>query len=396
MAGVNSGCGSARGELQARAAARCRTLRPSPGSPSSPSRSDSRAPPPRSAAPCRRRTITARPASSARSSASCTTLRELAAGEMIRHQVRGAREPEIGDAVQHPPLVGNRIGQHHVERRQPVGGDDEHACRHRARRCRAPCPRGCAQDRAARCGRRWALAWAWYYSGPWARHATHSMAMKWIGKVVGGLLGGLVLGPARRRARRAPRSPVRRARARRRRRHAANSSRRSASASSAPPSASWAISPRPTGACRSWRSPPRAASWTELRLTPAQVREAIACFTAGKQPRLRSRRASSRRCAAACRGRPDLLRVFLEIQVRAALAGNNLDGPVRPLLQHVAARARHRSARARAHRGGAAHPARRFRAGRPDGHARRVRRRRAIASSQEAYRVLETQPRRER
>ena len=39
----------------------------------------------------------------------------------------------------------------------------------------------------------------------------------------------------------------------------------------------------------------------------------------------------------ACRGRPDLLRVFLEIQVRAALAGNNLEGPVRPLMNRVAA-----------------------------------------------------------
>ena len=35
------------------------------------------------------------------------------------------------------------------------------------------------------------------------------------------------------------------------------------------------------------------------------------------------------------------MRVFLEIQVRAALAGNNLEGPVRPLLGRVARRARH-------------------------------------------------------
>jgi DnaJ like chaperone protein len=31
-----------------------------------------------------------------------------------------------------------------------------------------------------------------------------------------------------------------------------------------------------------------------------------------------------------------LTRVFLEIQVRAALAGNNLEGPVRPLMQRIA------------------------------------------------------------
>src|SRR6266513_2588300 len=50
----------------------------------------------------------------------------LPARQVIGHQVPGAREPEIGNAVQHPPLVGNRIGQHHVESRQPVGGHDEH------------------------------------------------------------------------------------------------------------------------------------------------------------------------------------------------------------------------------------------------------------------------------
>jgi len=33
-----------------------------------------------------------------------------------------------------------------------------------------------------------------------------------------------------------------------------------------------------------------------------------------------------------------LLRTFLEIQVRAALAGNNLEGPARQLLGHMAQR----------------------------------------------------------
>ena len=42
--------------------------------------------------------------------------------------------------------------------------------------------------------------------------------------------------------------------------------------------------------------------------------------------------------AAACRGRPALLRTFLEIQVRAALGGNNLEGPARQLLGHMASR----------------------------------------------------------
>jgi DnaJ like chaperone protein len=74
----------------------------------------------------------------------------------------------------------------------------------------------------------------------------------------------------------------------------------------------------------------------DLRLDGAQVREAIACFTAGKQADfdLEGELAELRR---ACRGRPDLLRVFLEIQVRAGLAGNNLEGPVRPLVRRIAA-----------------------------------------------------------
>src|SRR6202030_2164771 len=74
----------------------------------------------------------------------------------------------------------------------------------------------------------------------------------------------------------------------------------------------------------------------DLRLDVPQVREAIACFTAGKQPQfdLGTELAGLRR---ACRGRPDLLRVFLEVQIRAALAGNNLQGPVRPLVGRIAA-----------------------------------------------------------
>ena len=73
----------------------------------------------------------------------------------------------------------------------------------------------------------------------------------------------------------------------------------------------------------------------ELHLDGAQVREAIACFTAGKQPDF-DPRGELAALRGACRGRPDLLRVFLEIQVRAALEGNNLEGPVRPLMGRVA------------------------------------------------------------
>lgn len=76
---------------------------------------------------------------------------------------------------------------------------------------------------------------------------------------------------------------------------------------------------------------------SDLRLTPPQVRAAIDHFNYGKQPEfnLASELAS---LAGACRGRPALLRTFLEIQVRASLAGNNLEGPSRELLGLMAQR----------------------------------------------------------
>jgi DnaJ like chaperone protein len=120
----------------------------------------------------------------------------------------------------------------------------------------------------------------------------------------------------------------------------------------------------------------------ELRLTAAQVREAIACFAAGKSSDF-DLDAQLEALATACRGRPELPRVFLELQVRAALTGNNLEGPVRPLLQHIARTLdiaplefAHIEAVLRIQRGA-------FRAGRP---AQRDR------DLQEAYRVLESSP----
>src|SRR5690242_548380 len=79
------------------------------------------------------------------------------------------------------------------------------------------------------------------------------------------------------------------------------------------------------------------AVMAELRLDGARVQQAIECFTAGKLPGfdLTTELADLGR---ACAGRPDLVRVFVEIQVRAALSGNNLDGPVRPLVNRIAAR----------------------------------------------------------
>jgi len=76
---------------------------------------------------------------------------------------------------------------------------------------------------------------------------------------------------------------------------------------------------------------------SDLRLNPTQVRAAIEYFTVGKQPGFDpAAELSSLRHA--CQGRPELLRVFLEIQVRAALAGNNMEGPVRDLMYRVTGR----------------------------------------------------------
>ena len=79
------------------------------------------------------------------------------------------------------------------------------------------------------------------------------------------------------------------------------------------------------------------AMMSELRLGPDQVRTAVAYFTAGKQPAF-NLNAELAALARTCNGRPDLSRAFLEIQVRAALAGNNMQGPVRELLRRIAAR----------------------------------------------------------
>jgi DnaJ like chaperone protein len=79
------------------------------------------------------------------------------------------------------------------------------------------------------------------------------------------------------------------------------------------------------------------AVMSDLRLDPGQVRAAIDCFNAGKQPEF-NLSAELQSLAAACRGRPALVRTFLEIQVRAALGGNNMEGPARQLLGYMANR----------------------------------------------------------
>lgn len=129
------------------------------------------------------------------------------------------------------------------------------------------------------------------------------------------------------------------------------------------------------------------AVMNELRLNGAQVQEAIACFTAGKSPGFGFAQeiAALRR---ACQGRRDLVRVFLEVQLRAALAGNNLEGPARPLMGWMAnalgisgLEYAHLEAVARIQRGG-------FRAG--GGAASPGAGRTSHGALDEAYRVLET------
>lgn len=73
----------------------------------------------------------------------------------------------------------------------------------------------------------------------------------------------------------------------------------------------------------------------ELHLDPSHVELAIGAFNRGKLPDYPIE-AELARLRAICGPRHDLLRVFLEIQVRAALAGNDLKGPVRGLVLGVA------------------------------------------------------------
>jgi DnaJ like chaperone protein len=74
---------------------------------------------------------------------------------------------------------------------------------------------------------------------------------------------------------------------------------------------------------------------TSLRLDSMQVAVAINEFTKGKHPSF-DVMDELKRLARALEGRPDLVRIFLEIQLRAALAGNNIEGPVRKYLNRVA------------------------------------------------------------
>jgi DnaJ like chaperone protein len=72
----------------------------------------------------------------------------------------------------------------------------------------------------------------------------------------------------------------------------------------------------------------------ELRLDGAQIHAAIAHFTRGKNPNF-DLEATVDEFSEACAGRPDLQRVFLEIQIRAALEGVDMQGPARGVIQKV-------------------------------------------------------------
>jgi DnaJ like chaperone protein len=162
------------------------------------------------------------------------------------------------------------------------------------------------------------------------------MAMKWIGKVAGGVLGGLVLGPI------GALLGVLVG-------HQFDEQQRAPLGHDPPPDDLAAIGEqffratfrvmgylaKADGRVTELEIAAARGVMEELRLDGPQIQEAIACFTAGKQPGF-DLDAELAALAFACRGRPDLTRVFMEIQVRAALAGNNLEGPVRPLMQRTA------------------------------------------------------------
>ena len=79
------------------------------------------------------------------------------------------------------------------------------------------------------------------------------------------------------------------------------------------------------------------AVMSDLRLDAAQVRAAIEQFTLGKQPDF-NLSAALDALVRACGGRPDIMRVFVEIQMRAALGGSDLAPSARALLRRLATR----------------------------------------------------------
>src|SRR3569833_3001685 len=79
------------------------------------------------------------------------------------------------------------------------------------------------------------------------------------------------------------------------------------------------------------------AVMSDLRLNEHQVRTAIEHFNTGKQPEF-NLAGELMSLSNVARNRPALMRTFMEIQVRAALSGNNIEGPARQLLGYMANR----------------------------------------------------------
>jgi DnaJ like chaperone protein len=75
----------------------------------------------------------------------------------------------------------------------------------------------------------------------------------------------------------------------------------------------------------------------ELRLGPNEITAAIACFRNGKSSSYDAN-ASVEDLRSACAMRHDLLHAFMELQLRAALAGNGMSPPARLILTRVAER----------------------------------------------------------
>ena len=75
----------------------------------------------------------------------------------------------------------------------------------------------------------------------------------------------------------------------------------------------------------------------ELQLGPSDVSAAIERFRAGKSPAYDAE-LGIERLREACGQRYDLLRAFMELQLRAALAGNDLSPPARAILLRAAER----------------------------------------------------------
>ena len=74
---------------------------------------------------------------------------------------------------------------------------------------------------------------------------------------------------------------------------------------------------------------------TALRLSPPQVLQAIALFNSGKRADFDLAGELQRLCMA-CSAQSGLRAVFIEIQLRAALAGNDMSGPARDRVTRVA------------------------------------------------------------